>query len=122
MSLEDFDALMDDAQGKRPAEPKLTSYGPVDPMLDPKNQTQYAHPVAPVGVHPMPVHHTVPVVVPHMVPVPTPYYFDPDPMPRQNAGIHVLLAFTTYGIGNLIYGLHVHEKQQAWRRRRGLAH
>jgi hypothetical protein len=111
LTLDDFDVLMDDAAGKHGRKAKLTSYGPVNPLLDHKNfplPTAYVPPAFP------------PAVVrsqPFAVPVPQPMGYFPDPMPRASAMVHAILFFTTGGIGNVIYQLRIVDKRNAWRDR-----
>ena len=119
LTLADFDDMMAEAEGKPRKAPKLTSYGSVNPNPAPMNIP------APLPVHrPMPVYHQAPVyqpmpVQPVVVP-PVPVYYTADPMPRASAALHALLFFTTGGIGNIIYQLHVIDKRAAWRNRHGI--
>ena len=110
LSLDDFDALMDQAAGKKPKSAPLTSYGPVNPGLDPRNQISLT---IPPMIPPRPV-----VMQPTPMPISQPlYYTAPDPMPRASAMVHAILFFTTGGIGNVIYQLHIVDKRNAWRAR-----
>jgi len=119
LSLDDFDALMDAAEGKGPRKSAtLTSYGPVNPALDPHNHISLTIPpmLPPRSYAPNPI-----VVAPRPMPVSQPlYYTAPDPMPRASAMVHAILFFTTAGVGNVIYQLHIIDKRAAWRARHQL--
>jgi len=107
ITLDDFDALMDEAAGKPRNKATLTSYGPVNPHLAP---ISLPDPILPPRYQPLVIPRPAPVIPPV-------YYPAADPMPRSSAMIHALLFFTTGGIGNIIYQLHIVDKRNAWRSR-----
>jgi len=112
LTLDDFDDMLADAEGKPRATPKLTSYGPVNPNAAPISVPAYTPPPVAGPYH-------APTYSPPL-PVPAPYYYTADPMPRASALIHGVLFFTTGGIGNIFYQLHVMDKRNAWRRRHNM--
>jgi len=113
ITLDDFDALMDVAAGKKPR-PKstLTPYGPVNPNLAPVELNfPPLIPPRPVAIPPSPLVMSMPV--------PQAFYIN-DPEPRHSAFIHVALAFFTGGIGNIFYGAYMADRRRAWRRRHNI--
>jgi len=117
LTLDDFDDMLAEASGKpsKPKAPKLTSYGPVDPLAAPINIP------APTSAPYRPVSYPAPITMPrYSAPAPAPYYPVSDPMPRASALVHGVLLFTTGGIGNIFYQLYIIDKRNAWRHRHNI--